>query len=176
MKNVRKFFRFLSRLDRRSYVYIALLLFVGVTGYTVGRLQTRTSSGAGESNRPGRSRGFDMEAKLSPFQAIRWNKPNVPEVKINGSWYELVSLNGLRAAQIIEACQKEDPNSWQKRFAEDLAEIMSRMGHMPGLTVTVEARSLDSGQTVVLADVPNTEENRVAIVENRKRLESSKKQ
>ena len=37
--------------------------------------------------------------KLSPFEAVRW-QGEVPEVQVQGTWYELVSLAGLSAGEL----------------------------------------------------------------------------
>jgi hypothetical protein len=56
-----------------------------------------------------------------------------------------------------------DEKHWQKRFEEDLVEMMARMGHEPGEKVTLRVRDVKTRKTEVLKDVPNTHENRQAI-------------
>lgn len=100
--------------------------------------------------------------KRSPFEAIRWHEA-VPEIRVQGVWYELLSLDGIASQEIVVFCQKTDMKTWQKRFDEDLVEILSRMGHDPGKNAMLKVRQLDSGREQVLKDVPWTEENRKAI-------------
>jgi hypothetical protein len=109
--------------------------------------------------------------RLSPFEAVRWRE-SVPEVRVRGDWYELLSLNGLEAKQVVAFAKKLDKKDWQKRFEEDLMEVLIRMGHEPGKSATLQVRRLDSGITQVLKDVPLTEENRRAIWEARHRQAS----
>jgi len=101
-------------------------------------------------------------AKLAPFSAVRW-KDATPEVKVKDTWYELLAIDDTEAKDIVKFCKDREEKLWQKRFEEDLVEMMARMGHEPGEKVTLKLRELDTGKTVVLKDVPNTHENRQAI-------------
>jgi hypothetical protein len=98
----------------------------------------------------------------SPFAAVRWQQSQ-PEVKVGQHWYKLVSLDDLPAAEIVAFSRETYGNKWQKRFEEDLVELLSRMGHPPQDTVKLVVQSLTSSETQVLEDVPMTEENRRAI-------------
>jgi ribosomal protein S3AE len=100
--------------------------------------------------------------KLSPFSAVRW-KDSTPEVKVKDTWYELLAINDTEAKDIVKFCKDEEERLWQKRFEEDLVEMMARMGHEPGEKVTLKVRELEGGKTTTLKDVPNTHENRQAI-------------
>ncbi len=99
--------------------------------------------------------------RLSPFEAIRW-RGLVPEVRVQGVWYELLSLNGISSQEIVAFLKSmgKDEEWQQKRFEEDLVEVLSVMGHDAGKSATLKVRQLDSGQEKVLKDVPMTEENR----------------
>jgi hypothetical protein len=100
--------------------------------------------------------------QLSPFQAVQWDG-QTPHVKVGGKWYELVSMNGLPTLQIVSACQSLDPQLWQKRFEEDLIEVLTRSGHAPAATATLEVKDLDTGRIEMLREVPMTYENRQAL-------------
>jgi RNA polymerase sigma factor (sigma-70 family) len=101
--------------------------------------------------------------KLAPFTAVRW-QANVPQVQVNGTWYELVALNDLPVGSMIDFAKKNSPgNNWQKHFGEDLAEILTRMGHRPADRAKLQLRTLDTSHPVTLADVPMTEDNRWAV-------------
>jgi hypothetical protein len=71
----------------------------------------------------------------------------------------------LGTEEIVNSCKQEDAHHWQKRFEEDLVEILARTGHEPGRAVDLELRSVETGQNLTLAAVPNTEENRRALVD-----------
>lgn len=100
--------------------------------------------------------------KLAPFNRVRWDKQQ-PVVRIGKQWCKLVSLNDLPATEIVAFSKETFPNKWQKRFEEDLVELLSRMGHPPQETVKLVVESLKSTKTRVLEDVPMTEENRQSI-------------
>ncbi|HEY4311771.1 MAG TPA: serine hydrolase domain-containing protein [Pirellulales bacterium] len=107
---------------------------------------------------------FEKEAfaKKSPFAAVRWQESR-PEVKIDDQWYQLLSLDGLTTDDILAFSRQKYGNRWQKRFEEDLVELLSRMGHPPQETVKLEVRAVTSQQTQVLQDVSMTAANRQAI-------------
>jgi hypothetical protein len=112
---------------------------------------------------PGAAREKDKDyPKLSPFSAVRW-KDSTPQVKVKDTWYELLAVNDIAAKDIVKFCKDKEERLWQKRFEEDLVEMMARMGHEPGEKVTLTVRDLAGGKTTVLKDVPNTHENRQAI-------------
>lgn len=100
--------------------------------------------------------------RLSPFAAVRWRESQ-PEVKIGQEWYKLVSLDDVRATEIVAFSQRTYADKWQKRFEEDLVELLTRMGHPPRETVKLVVQPLTSSETRILDDVLMTEENRQAI-------------
>jgi len=100
--------------------------------------------------------------RLSPFAAVRWQQEQ-PEVEVGGQWYQLVSLDDLPVADILAFSRRNYGERWQKRFEEDLVELLTRMGHPPRSTVKLEVRSLRSSETSILENVPMTTANRQAI-------------
>ena len=100
--------------------------------------------------------------KRSPFSAVRWRESE-PDVQLGVEWFKLVSLDGVLATEIVAFSQATFADRWQKRFEEDLVELLSRMGHPPKDTVTLKVQSLTSGDTIVRQGVPMTEANRQAI-------------
>ena len=100
--------------------------------------------------------------KRSPFTGVRW-EGREPVVKIDEQWYKLISLDGIAAKKIVAFSRRNFKNKWQKRFEEDIVELLSRMGHPPQDAVTLFVQSLKSKQTQTLEDVPMTEENRRVI-------------
>lgn len=100
--------------------------------------------------------------ELSPFEAVQW-KGTTPCVQVGGKWYELLSIDGLPADHVVALCQTLDPDNWQKRFEEDLVEVLMRGGHPIGNRTTLEVKDLESGEHMVLKDVKMTEENRQAL-------------
>jgi len=115
---------------------------------------------APDSSEPGSSEAFP---KKSPFAAVRWQESQ-PEVKVGEQWYKLVSLDDLPTAEILAFSRETFASGWQKRFAEDLVELLSRMGHPPRDTVKLVVQSLTSTETQVWEDIRMTEANRQAIM------------
>lgn len=100
--------------------------------------------------------------KESPFAAVRW-QASQPEVQVGDEWFKLVSLDTIPASKIIAFSRETYGNKWQKRFEEDLVELLTRMGHPPRNKVTLVVQSLTSPETRTLEDVPMTRANRRAI-------------
>jgi CubicO group peptidase (beta-lactamase class C family) len=111
--------------------------------------------------------------KLSPFTAIRWQdtQPEVqfasaqfPPAQGNDEWFKLLSINDLPTADIVAFSQNTFGDKWQKRFEEDLVELLSRMGHPPQDKVTLVIETLTAPpETRTLKDIPLTTANRRAI-------------
>ncbi|WP_417392848.1 hypothetical protein [Gimesia sp.] len=95
----------------------------------------------------------------SPFAAVRWQESQ-PEVRLDETWYQLVSLDGLSASEIVTFSKQTYDDKWQKRFEEDLVELLTRMGHPPADQVTLVVQSLSSSERQTLKGVPMTYENR----------------
>src|SRR5262249_44736356 len=53
-------------------------------------------------------------ARLSPFAAVRWRDGANYEVKVNGAWYALVSLDGQPIGQLIDFSKSRFGSIWQK--------------------------------------------------------------
>lgn len=70
-------------------------------------------------------------AEVAPFSGVRW-RGETSEVEVSGTWYELVSLDDRPAAGIVAAARAMAPDAWQKRFGEDLVEVLGRMGTCRG--------------------------------------------
>jgi hypothetical protein len=104
---------------------------------------------------------FDHPEK-SPFAAVRWQQSQ-PEVKVGDEWFKLVSLDELPASEIVAFSQGTYGDKWQKRFEEDLVELLTIMGHPPQDTVTLVVQSLTSSETRTLENVAMTKANRRAI-------------
>ncbi|HWB54503.1 MAG TPA: hypothetical protein VG722_09930, partial [Tepidisphaeraceae bacterium] len=101
--------------------------------------------------------------QYSPFSGIQW-PVQPPQVKVGNEWYELISIDGTPVEQIITFARKIYGNLWQKRFDEDLVEVMTQMGKTPGMMVTLELRTLDSEHKLIKLDgMPMTRANRQAI-------------
>lgn len=101
-------------------------------------------------------------AKVAPFDSIRWENDR-PVVHVEDGWFPLVSIDGLPIDQIMEFAQKEFGALARKRFAEDLVELLSGMGHEPEWIVTLGLEKRD-GQ-IEQVPIRMTEHNRDRIWE-----------
>ena len=125
----------------------------------VGRFIGTYLAGAGGNGAGGR--------KVSPFAGVRWEEDE-PVVKVGKKWYTLVSLDGIAAEKIVKFSKRTYEDKWQKRFEEDLVEVLEGMEHEPGDRVELVVKALGSGFTKTLKGVAMTRENREAIRDARK--------
>jgi hypothetical protein len=102
-------------------------------------------------------------AMLSPFTAV---KPQLGSaiVRFDNRDYELVSINDQSAGQLLSFCRSKYRDWWEKRFTEDLVEVLADMGHPMALDKTVKLLLKDSagGHGVTIERAPMTAENRRA--------------
>ncbi|MFN0135782.1 MAG: S41 family peptidase [Phycisphaerae bacterium] len=108
---------------------------------------------------PQPNRGFDRAA---PFTQVRWNEAT-PEVMVQAEWYELLALNDTPASEIVAFCRGTFGERWQKRFSEDLVEVLSKMDRPSAKTVKLKLRNLKTGETTEIADAEMSEANRNAV-------------
>ena len=104
--------------------------------------------------------------KLSPFTKVSCHDDNAVVV-FSGKRYELISIDGLPAIQILEFCHKTYAARWEKRFAEDLVEVLSGMGKTVGSSVNLVLKDLDTDKVIKVSDAPMTTENRRSVWKNR---------
>lgn len=107
--------------------------------------------------------GAEEFARLAPYPAIRW-QGDVPEVRIAGEWWVLTAIDARPVDAIVGFAKGRYAGRWQKRFDEDLVQVLSEMGHPPRSTVALALRDA-AGAERTLENVPMTEENRRAILE-----------
>lgn len=112
---------------------------------------------------------FAGYAELSPFEMVRW-QDKAPEVKVHGNWYKLVGINKVTTKDILNFARRQYGNRWDKRFCEDLVEILTEMGKPPLAKVDLIVTKLDGGKMIRLLGVPMTEENRNRIRQAKPRV------
>ena len=105
-------------------------------------------------------------AKLSPFTEVACDEDKAL-VTFSGKRYELVSIDGLATKQILDFCRKTYSVRWEKRFAEDLVEVMSGMGEKVGSSVNLVLKELDTNKAITIPHAPMTADNRRAVRESR---------
>lgn len=97
----------------------------------------------------------DHPQKASPFDAIRWVNDH-PEVQVQDRWFRPLKIDGVSVSELLVAADKRWPGQRQKRFAEDLMEIMALLDHSAGHEVSLTLDPLDGGSELHLNAVPNT--------------------
>lgn len=103
----------------------------------------------------------------TPFDALRWQVDR-PEVQLDGTWYGLVSVDGVAAESLIGRCKEfAGPTRWRKRFSEDFQQVLHRSGSFTLFEVDLVVRDLESGILRTLEDIPMREEGRRTALEDR---------
>ncbi|MEP0266325.1 S41 family peptidase [Dokdonia sp.] len=75
--------------------------------------------------------------KASPFTAVQWEKEQ-PIVQFDNEWYHFEKLEHFSKKQILEFCKKQYGHKWQKRFSEDLVEVLQGLGYQPNIKVALQ--------------------------------------
>ena len=118
----------------------------------IGRwLLERSVSGG---SKPATEHGY---ARVAPYSGVRWENDQ-PSVLVKGRWSPLVSIDGVPIHSIMKFAREEFGDRAHKRFAEDLVELLSKMGHPPKWEVTLGLKA-KNGQVEQL-QVKMTERNR----------------
>lgn len=101
--------------------------------------------------------------KVSPFYAVRW-RDSEPDVQIDGQsdgeWLKLVALNDIPAAEIVAFSRRTYGERFQKRFEEDLVDVLHGMKHPPRDEVSLTVQSLQTMKISIRKNVPMTSDNR----------------
>jgi serine/threonine protein kinase len=106
--------------------------------------------------------------RLSPFTDVRC-QTNSAIVCYDGHYYELEDINGLATADILQYCRQVYYDRWDKRFAEDLVEVLDNECRPMTRyhTVSLTLRNPATGMELKLDQAPMTSENRRAVMEAR---------
>ena len=82
--------------------------------------------------------------KAAPFTAVRWVDATT-EVQVEGVWSGLQSIDGTPIDELLTFAKQSYFSRWQKRFSEDLVELLSLAGQPPGATVQLVLSDLKTG-------------------------------
>jgi len=104
----------------------------------------------------------DEFEELSPFTAVRMNGEEY-EVQFESRWYRLVELNGITASELEEHCKKVFGRKAEKRFAEDLVEVLDGLGFSQARTVDLVLVDLETQAEITRVAVEMTEANRRSV-------------
>lgn len=103
---------------------------------------------------------FEDYAKLAPYTDVRW-VDDAPEVEVGGEWVTLLEIDGTPVADIVDFAKQTWPDRWRMRFAEDLVEVLSRMGKPPGPAVALRIRDARGERTLDAVAMTQANRNRV---------------
>jgi hypothetical protein len=81
-------------------------------------------------------------------------------LQTDGPTLELVSLEGQPTARLLSFCRQKYERLCEKRFAEDLPDLLEAMGLPVPRAVRLEVRDPRTGAVSEHRDVPMTAENR----------------
>jgi hypothetical protein len=126
-----------------------------------GTLATIFASGIGpvaaQSPKPGEW------AMLSPFTAVK-PQPDSAIVRFDNHEFVLISVNDQTTGELLSFCRSKYQDWWEKRFTEDLVEVLAEIGHPMRQDKTVKLVLEDpaDGRRVTIERAPMTARNRRA--------------
>ncbi|HEX4143047.1 MAG TPA: M56 family metallopeptidase [Pirellulales bacterium] len=152
--------RFGRRLSWRTRLAVAA---VGLAILPLALSAARSKAQSGDAEAPARAgRPAGGWARLSPFTAAHV-RGDAADVEFEGKQYELVSIDGLTTKELLDGARKQYGILWEKRFVEDLVEVMDGVGHKPAGTVKLVLRDPTSGETKTAERAPMSAENRAKL-------------
>jgi hypothetical protein len=96
--------------------------------------------------------------RASPFTDVQVDG-DTAVVEFRGARYQLVSINQASTRSILRSARHRYGHLGEKRFIEDLPEVLAGMGFARKETVSLVLCD-STGKTVHVADAPMTAENR----------------
>lgn len=107
----------------------------------------------------------DEFPKAAPFTDARFESGGAGiEVEVDGRFFDLVAIDGADARDILAFAKAKYGDRAEKRFAEDIVELLYRMhGRMPRFRVDLALKDEATGEVVVREDVEMTEANRASV-------------
>jgi beta-lactamase regulating signal transducer with metallopeptidase domain len=111
-------------------------------------------------------------ARLSPFTDVSV-RGDAATVQFDGQTYELVSIDDVPTKAILAAAKQSYGNLWEKRFVEDIVEVLEQLGRRPEKTVKLVLCDAQSGAIKTVDRAPLTAENRRRVYAARYRMSSS---
>ena len=144
-------------LARRSVIALLALLTLPVSVY-VAHARAQAA--------PPPSRDW---ARLSPFTDVIVHG-DAATVQFDGQAYELVSIDDVPTKAILAIAKNTYGNLGEKRFVEDIVEVLEQLGRRPERNVKLVLRDAQSGAIKTVDRAPLTAENRRQVYLARNRL------
>lgn len=96
--------------------------------------------------------------RTSPFEDVRWTPAGTPEVQVGGVWYEVVAIEGWPIDEVLAWIDAHHgAHRREKRFEEDLQEVMIGAGRPIGPVVALRLRPIGGGDVVDLSAAASRE-------------------
>ena len=98
--------------------------------------------------------------RMAAYEDIVWpagTPEPLPRILLNGTWYELVSIEAIPTTQLIGYARKSFAELWRKRFDEDMAEILQALGRPRSATVSLGLRDLVTGEPLTRPSAMNSD-------------------
>jgi hypothetical protein len=74
----------------------------------------------------------------------------VPQVRIHGTWYELVSVEHEPASRLVDSARSAYGDDWQNQFQKNLMDVLKHKTDQPMYSVDLQLRTLDNNERVML--------------------------
>lgn len=84
-------------------------------------------------------------ARTSPFEMVRF-RDSQPEVLVAGRWFAPERIGGIALETLLAHAVQRHGDRWDKRFCEDLPQLLDELGQPAGDTLELVLRDLQSGQ------------------------------
>lgn len=107
--------------------------------------------------------GRSVWGQVSAFTDVEFVEDGI-RVEYEGAWYELVSIEGVSAGELVAGSKEAFGSVWRKRIGEDLLDVFAAMGVelAPEGGVALRLRRGD-GSVLEVEDAPMTRANRQRI-------------
>jgi hypothetical protein len=81
----------------------------------------------------------------------------------------LLAIDDLSTAEILKSSRKQFGERWEKRFVEDIVEVLAGMDNPPGENVKLSLRDPGTEETRTVDSAPLTSENRMKVYRSHNR-------
>lgn len=75
--------------------------------------------------------------KASPFTAVKWEEGQ-PIVQFENEWYHFEKLAHFNKVELLDYCRNQFGSKWQRRFSEDLVEVLQGLNYQPNRKVELQ--------------------------------------
>jgi hypothetical protein len=92
---------------------------------------------------------YPLSNQAGLFTSMRWDG-DVPQVQVNGTWYDLLAVDDNSARQLIDSAKTKFGDGWKANFQGNVMDAVYAGGDkMP--TPNLKLRTLDSNEVVTIS-------------------------